>query len=518
MPMIRSGTWRWCPVAGLVLWAVLIGATGCALTQTGDDEVSAAFEGYRQQHTRQAELYGAVSEVAPPTQDGVAAAPQPQPRTLAGLIVVALEHNPDILAAGETARSKAARIPQVTVLPDPMLSMKILPEPIRTAEGDNYFVLGFRQTLVIPEKLDRRGRIALEQTRQAIEELRLTRLRVIGQVKRSYFKLYVVDKTIQAIQENRDLLRGLIDVARGQLVAGRRLQQDVLRAQVELSNLDSQLIELRQRRTTVEAMINRLLSRPLSSAVATPSAIDIRRIDLAVARLVEHAGRTNPQLAGLRHAIERDRQAVELARLAYWPELTVGFEWITMAPRTAFKPPINPQTRQRPPAPMLSEEASDNWAITASVNLPIWWDKIEGGIREARRRLAAMEQRYVSMQDTVAYQIEEALTRVKAQRELADVFASTIIPQAKQAYEVSLAGYSAGTNDFQATIDNWQKWLMFTIQYHRAIGELERAVADLEEAVGLSLVDAAGGETEPETETGEGLTAAEQTGAVSGDR
>ena len=76
---------------------------------------------------------------------------------------------------------------------------------------------------------------------------------------------------------------------------------------------------------------------------------------------------------------------------------------------------------------------------------------------------------------------------MRAQRDLAALFDTTIIPQAQQTYQVSQASYVAGTSDFLYVIDNWRKWLAFTIQYHRSLGELERSVADLEEAIGLSL-------------------------------
>jgi cobalt-zinc-cadmium efflux system outer membrane protein len=90
----------------------------------------------------------------------------------------------------------------------------------------------------------------------------------------------------------------------------------------------------------------------------------------------------------------------------------------------------------------------------------------------------------------VYFEIEDALARVRAQQELGVLFRDTIIPQAQQAYEVSRAAYTAGTTGFLFVIDNWRKWLTFTIQYHRALGELERGIADLEQAVGLSLGEA----------------------------
>ena len=90
----------------------------------------------------------------------------------------------------------------------------------------------------------------------------------------------------------------------------------------------------------------------------------------------------------------------------------------------------------------------------------------------------------------VTFKVQDALARVRSFREIANLFATTIIPQAEQAYEVSRAGYVAGTSDFQFVIDNWQKWLLFRIQYYRTLAELERSVADLEQVIGISLVNA----------------------------
>ena len=69
----------------------------------------------------------------------------------------ALKHNPEIQSAEERAAALAERIPQTTALPDPTLYTKTYPEPIRTAEGDNYFILGVQQKFPVPEKLDRAG-------------------------------------------------------------------------------------------------------------------------------------------------------------------------------------------------------------------------------------------------------------------------------------------------------------------------------------------------------------------------
>lgn len=470
---------------------VLALSVGCSMRRTGSDEVAAAVERHQSQRESVARSYavgvGVHRARVEPDRSSETPTGNAELQTLGDFIGHALEHNPDILAAEKTAAARAQRIPQVTALPDPVLSTKTLPEPVRTAEGDNYFNLGVQQKLPIPAKLDRAGKIALEETRMAVERLEQTRLRVIGDVKRAWFSFYVADRSATITRDNQDLLRGLIEVARGQVAAGTRSQDDVLRILVELSSLEAELIKLRQQRTSATAMLNRLLDREPATPIPAVPDFDIRRVEPKLTELLSRAAQANPELKRLAHRIERDRHAVGLAELARWPDFTLGFEWMTMDARGAFRPPINPTTGRRPVAPQLSEDGSDNWAITFGFNLPIWFDKINAGIRQARRELEASNHAYTSARDSVYFRTEDALVRVRSAQQQAELFANTIIPQAQQAYEVSLAAYSAGTGDFLVVIDNWRKWLMFTILYHRSVGDLEGSIADLEQAVGLSL-------------------------------
>lgn len=478
-------------------FAILL--SGCALNAEGRREVSQMLSRYERQQATAPSAYGSVpTREAPPAPASAAVPPSAssgartvaEDDTLVKLIATALERNPEILAAIDTARSTANRIPQATALTDPMLTTRTLPEPIRTAEGDNFFVLGVQQKLPVPKKLDRRGRMALAETRMAIEQIEQTRLAVIADVKRAYFQLLAIDQAVAITRENQRLLRDLIEVARGQLVAGRRQQEDVLRAQVELSNLESQLVELAQRRRTTSALLNALLDRPPETEIPSPPEYDIRRLEPRLNEILAQAVERNPALRRIEQQIAKDEQAVALARLEYWPDFTVGFEWIQMDPRGAFRPPVNPQTGVRPRVSQMSEDGSDNWAITFGFNLPIWFERIEAGIREARDRLSASRRQFASARNEIVFKVQDAVARVQSQRQIAELYATAIIPQAEQTYQVSRQGYIAGTSDFQFVIDNWQKWLFFRLQYYRTLAELERSVADLEEAVGVSIIDA----------------------------
>ena len=246
---------------------------------------------------------------------------------------------------------------------------------------------------------------------------------------------------------------------------------------------------------TTVALINSILDRSPSTEVPPLSEYDIRRLNPRLDELLLRAYERNPELQRFERQIERDEQSLRLAKLEYWPDFTLGFEWIQMDPRGAFRPPVNPQTGMRPRVSQMSENGSDNWAITFGFNVPIWFERIEGGIREARERLSASRRQLRSAKNRITYQVEDALARIDSQRDIADLFATAIIPQAEQAYQVTREGYITGTSDFQFVIDNWQKWLFFRLQYYRTLGDLERSVADLEQAVGVSVIETQGANT-----------------------
>ena len=478
-------------LAGVALALPWLLTAGCVRSQRGVEAVSSALAQYRAENVEVATRYAFAPSVGQPATPpaGEDEPFDPPPSALREYLLDALEHNPRVRQAIHQAQAQAQRYAQVTALPDPMVKIKVLPEPVRTAEGDNFLVVGVSQKLPIPGKLDLAGQIALEETRMAIEGLRAIRLDVVARVKGAYYQLYVLDKSISITRSNEDRLRSLIEVARVQVAAGRRGQADVLRAQVELSQLRADLIRLTQRRRSQAARLNELLGRDQGVEVPSPPEFGVRSFDGAVEALLDRAEEENPRLERLRSQIERDREHVRLARLNYWPDFTLGFEWIVMEPRDAFEAPRNPQTGQRPVTPQMSEGGSDNWAVTLGFNLPIRRHRIEAGISEARQRVLATQQAYAAARNMIFHEIEDALARVDAQRDLAELFERTIIPEAEQSYRVSQAGYSSGRTDFLDVIESWRKWTTFTIQYHRAVGEMERSVADLELAVGSSLSD-----------------------------
>lgn len=442
-----------------------------------------------------------VSTATPATEPSPATAPRAiiAPRDPAGLVeytLLALERNPAIAASLADVEAKLERIPQVTSLEDPMLRLIARPEPIQTAAGDIVFTLGASQKIPIPKKLDLKGKMAAEEVREAIERLNTLRLRVIADVQHAYYRIYVSDRAIEITQQNAALLRELERVASAQFEVGKADQQDVLRIQTELSELDNALNRYRGQRTSAVAAINQLMDRPTTTDVGTLPPLDGAMFDARVDALIELGEQYNPELAALTHRARRDQYASKLADLAYIPDVTLGFEWNHADGRDPFVPPVNAQTRVRPPYNDASAQGDDNWALTIGVNLPIWAQRNEAAKREALKRIEATDNDRRSMQRMIEFRIHDAWARIETDLTSVKLLDSTIIPQARQSFEASLLAYQEGTEKFITVIDNWRKLLLFELMKHRDTASMQTALADLQREIGASLVSPGNDESE----------------------
>ena len=384
---------------------------------------------------------------------------------------LALERNPAIRAADERVRRLANRIPQAESLDDPMLFITPVGEMAETAAGRVDVMSSVSQKLPFPGKLRTRGRIAAQTVAQAVQELQQVRLRVAADTRRTWWSFYYMTRAIEVTEQNRDLLAQFRLVAEAKYRAGTATQQDVLRASVEMSLLDDELIKLRQRRTTAVAMLNQLLDRPVDRALPAPRTRELEPTNLQLDAVLAAADRSNPEMARIHERIEGYRQQRKLARLNRWPDLTLAFSY-NLVSNDGLSPVAN---------------GLDQWWIGAGINLPIWASRLNAAEFEAARGMLQSISELDSVTNQVAFRVQDALTRVESQQRQVILFRDVIIPQARQAVDVSLSGYRTGKLDFLTLVDNWRKLFEFQVVYHLNLAEVERSFADLQQAVGRTL-------------------------------
>src|SRR3990167_1183732 len=186
---------------------------------------------------------------------------------LSTLIQEVTHNNPQIKAARDRVLAANHVIGQARSLPDPKVSVG---SPMNI-EHMRLQMIGASQEIPFPGKLVARGKIATEEAKRAEADFEATCLTVIAQLKRIYYDLYFVNKSIEILQKTQMLLQELEKSAEVNYSVGKVPQQDIFRAQTEIARLTMRLVILKQERESLQADINRLLNRSLDVNIHTPS-------------------------------------------------------------------------------------------------------------------------------------------------------------------------------------------------------------------------------------------------------
>lgn len=380
----------------------------------------------------------------------------------------ALTQNPDIQAARKQVEAAAFRVPQAASLQDPMFQMTTYPEPVQTAAGQQELLLNVSQKFPWFGKLRAQADVAEFNTKVVRAQLAAVELSVIEEVKQAYYELYFVQQAIRITEADRGLLVELTKIADSKYSTGSVSQQDVLRAQLEVSNLEHELIRLGQELQSTQARLSRRLHISPDTPVAALDQLSTEQIPSDLQLLYAKAAEARPELHAHLAAIQRDRRAAERARLDYYPDPTLGLTWIDTA--TAGISPV--------------ANGRDAVLLGVGFNVPLYRKRIEAGVREAEAQTVADTRRYDSLKDRTQEQVKDLFVRAQSQQKLLQLFREDIIPKADQTLRVSSSAYQTGDVDFLQLIDNWRQLLKFQLAYQRQESQLRQTLASLERVVG----------------------------------
>lgn len=452
---------------------------GCAHSPTSLQHV-------QEPHTPQTEHLMLVSEMTAPMEPLTLAAPSPQGMnpTVEGAhpvddyVQMALQQNPEIRARERRVAAQQEVVPQVTALPDPFLSNTVWPitsNSPQTASGRMPNSLTVAQTFPWFGKLELRGAVASLEAQIALTQLAETQLKVIEDVKTLYYEIYFNEQAVSITKENQAFLETFIRLADARSRTGKASQQDVLRAQVELRRLQDLLVQLGRQLNVSQADLARVLSIPPTTDLRAQDKLPESKVPEQLDRLYEISLRARPELQGRLHAILRDQQTVELAKLDYYPDVTLGVNWSAITTDQSISPFRN---------------GNDNVGLIFSINLPVWKQKLAAGVREARNREAESTSLYQVARDDTFRFIRRLTVQARALEEQIRLYREPktgIIAKSEQALRVSFADYRVDKVDALQVIDNYTQLLNFRIQLARLESSLGQVLASLERAVGAEL-------------------------------
>lgn len=385
---------------------------------------------------------------------------------LRDLLREARERNPEILAAEKKWQAAQSRIKPAGTYADPQIAFQAMyvPYPLKNVfNGERIFTIS--QMFEFPGKLGLMSGMARKEADGVGADMATIRLRVLKDVKATYFMLYRVDRELEINFENRMLMKQFIEIANVKYATGMGLQPDIIKAQVEYSMLVNDSLMLAQERGSAVAMLNALLNRPRETPVPpTLEFFDPRQFTFSLDSLAQAAFAQRPELRNMQSMAEMYQLSARLARKEYIPNFMLSF------------------THRRMPDMMR------NWDGMVSINLPIYfWRKQTPRVQEAEANYGMATANLQAMRNMVRFEVESAFLKVEQAARSVRIFENTIVPQAEQSLLANRAAYETNKVDFLMLIDSQRTLRDMRLAYYQALADFGTRLAELERVVGMEL-------------------------------
>lgn len=390
-------------------------------------------------------------------------------------VEAAVLNNPN-LAEMQARYEALSEIPsQVGTLPDPMVNLNAMNFPVDTfdrgQEAMTQAQIGFSQVFPFPGKLGLKEEAAEFDALAAGHTVEEVRLQLIRNVKSQWWQLYYLDRALETVDINKTLLRQFITVAKTKYETGKGLQQDVLLAQLELSKLIDQKIQLQAIRRNQTIRLNILMDKPANDILSLPDKVSKTMPNIVdenvLYRLAESA---RPRLKQMETQINAAQSRLDLARRDYYPDFKLG---VTYGDRTGDNPLPRGGAR------------SDFVSVMVGVKIPLYAGRKQSkAVSQKRSELQINRYALLDEKGLVMAAISTAVTDYHRAKQQFSLFGSGIVPQAQQTVASMLAGYQVSEVDFLNLVRSQMTLFNYELQYWKALSDAKQALARLEAAVG----------------------------------
>lgn len=395
---------------------------------------------------------------------------------LGAAVEAAMNKNP-VLAQTESAVTAArAHAAAVGVWPDPEIEVGLKDAPPRdlSLSRDDFTM----EMVTASQKFPAAGKrpalaAAARASAEAARAERLLRqVRIAARVADSFFHLAELEQRTAIARKTRGALAQAVQVARERYRVGMGNQSDVLRADLEKTEMEERLLSLGAERREEAARWNALQGRAADADVAIIGPVEpVQMPVLPEKDLVRLALEKSPAVLSARAGIVEAQAQAIFARLESRPDWKVSAYY------------------------GRREKFEDLAGASVGVSLPfVHPRRIEALRAEKEADLEGARAALAAVRSSIHQEIESAEAHYQSDRDEVALYRDSLLPQGRIAVEGAREAYIAGKVDFLTYIhaviglDTIENKLA---EKNAGIG---RALASLQEASGLPLIPGTPGE------------------------
>ena len=368
------------------------------------------------------------------------------------LLAWARSANAELASERYAADAAAARADAADAWPDPRVRIEWMDTTKTT----------WMQELPWWGKRDLRREVADGEARGAALAVDVRWTVLVAQIKTAFAQYYIQTADLGELNTLITLTERLEAQAQSRYAAGLVSQAEVLRLQLERTQLHNERQSLIGEQAQVRARLNGLLGRPAAAPLAAPqrwtplpppSALGAAALD---AQLRER----NPALAAEAARIEAAQANQALVLRNRYPDPTLGI--IANRPR----------------------DITRRWDVMLEFSIPLQQGARRAQAREADAQLASAQAKREAVWQQLQAELGEAREALEAAMNNAHRLERQAIPQAELTARAALDAYQSGTLDLATTLDAQRQLRLMRRAAWQAQAQARMALAQIERVTG----------------------------------
>ena len=393
---------------------------------------------------------------------------QAQTDSLQNLINLAIELSPKIKMLEMKKQAASNRIEQNSNLPNPILTLGFGNLPVNTfsftQEPMTGKIVGLSQAFPFPGKLSEQADVNRKDVDITEQEVLDAKNEIRKNVEKNYNELMFVRKSIEVAESSKALLKNIAEVVRTKYSVSSASQQNLLKVELEITNLNEKIEYLKSKEKTQLAMLNSLLLLPVESEIHIDSFPEITFRKFTIEELIDSSKINRPFLEGIKEAQEKEVLKQSLANYDYYPNFNLALQY-------SFRDKIASTNTPLP----------DFFSVMVGISLPInYGGKVSSKVEETESMQKLYDEQYDLSLQVLRSSFGSSISKLNSLKERIKLISEGSLIQANENLKTTLTSYQVGQVDFLNVIDAQNSLLKIENDLYRLKTDYLNEIAELE--------------------------------------
>jgi outer membrane protein TolC len=275
-----------------------------------------------------------------------------------------------------------------------------------------------------------------------------------------YYGFYAAERILGLLEAQRETLKEIARIAEARRATGTVPQQDEMKAHVEQTMIENEILMQKQDVVEMETELAAVLNQENVESVELPKEdLKAPQVKFSKEEITKLSSENSKAIATEQAMLDEASAEKSVAKMTYLPDIMLNYK-----------------------------KSERDYSYEIGFTIPLWFftKQMSDGAAASARLLAAEKNLEQEKRNTKS-EVQALANKVETFLKLIKIYESALIPQSNSTLNSSRAAYSAGRVGFQELLDSERSLYAVRMGYYRNFAKYVEAIVTLEKVLGMSL-------------------------------